>query len=624
MSFGITSPLPIYLGLDGQPLQAGYVLFGVANGNPENTPVAMFWDAALTQPAVQPIRTINGMPSRSGTPSILYTDDDYSVLIKDQYGRQVFYARNSLEFNLAAQLRNAADAGLGAGMIGYNGALNYAASTVGFALNARKSVFATGVAATDDANIQAAINAAPAMSVIDLFGAFASSTAKVLKPQLMLRNGDRASFTHNSTVNNCFEYIPGGTVGFPGQIVFERIAFTGPGAPVSGEALGVYTWGTGKAAIFIDANCPFVTLDRLDVRGFFAGAILRNCYTSTVLQGYYATNRHGIMLFGECNTATLVNVGCDSNTLTGASVNYGGGQTNMQDPTFVSGFFQRTKVGIWLECCQGATGVGTTYFEGNTVHDIFNGFNDGFSPGYQRTANFTRWQGVGSSSPVGTSEAGFTACNISVNHSVDCSFEGLGFYTGEGGPSGTNPNVRVTGGCDRTEIEICFTQSTAPVFADSPERVVTTRSGRRNTTDGNTNALTYGPHFAASPVGRGPYLTSAGTPSGRLSVVLEALADAADVTLRAKAGQGLVRAINSAGAEHFNVDFVNDRINCYRPIVHRVYTVATLPAPSGTIPPGSRAMVNDANATTFNSIVAGGGANTVPVFVDGAGNWRIG
>ena len=35
-------------------------------------------------------------------------------------------------------------------------------------------------------------------------------------------------------------------------------------------------------------------------------------------------------------------------------------------------------------------------------------------------------------------------------------------------------------------------------------------------------------------------------------------------------------------------------------------------------------LVSDANATTFNSIVAGGGANTVPVFVDGASNWRIG
>ncbi len=38
---------------------------------------------------------------------------------------------------------------------------------------------------------------------------------------------------------------------------------------------------------------------------------------------------------------------------------------------------------------------------------------------------------------------------------------------------------------------------------------------------------------------------------------------------------------------------------------------------------GVRAMVNNATASTFNSIVAGGGANIVPVFCDGT-NWRIG
>jgi hypothetical protein len=38
---------------------------------------------------------------------------------------------------------------------------------------------------------------------------------------------------------------------------------------------------------------------------------------------------------------------------------------------------------------------------------------------------------------------------------------------------------------------------------------------------------------------------------------------------------------------------------------------------------GVRYMVTDANATTFNSIVAGSGANIVPVFSNGT-TWRIG
>lgn len=51
-------------------------------------------------------------------------------------------------------------------------------------------------------------------------------------------------------------------------------------------------------------------------------------------------------------------------------------------------------------------------------------------------------------------------------------------------------------------------------------------------------------------------------------------------------------------------------------------TVATLPA-AATAGAGARAFVTDANATTFASIVAGGGANGVPVYSDGT-NWRIG
>lgn len=50
-----------------------------------------------------------------------------------------------------------------------------------------------------------------------------------------------------------------------------------------------------------------------------------------------------------------------------------------------------------------------------------------------------------------------------------------------------------------------------------------------------------------------------------------------------------------------------------------VYTVATLPTKIN----GLRAFVSDANATTFASVVAGGGANKVPVYCDGA-DWRIG
>jgi hypothetical protein len=61
-----------------------------------------------------------------------------------------------------------------------------------------------------------------------------------------------------------------------------------------------------------------------------------------------------------------------------------------------------------------------------------------------------------------------------------------------------------------------------------------------------------------------------------------------------------------------------DVTNIYNQI-NTTYTVSTLP--SGIL--GLKSFVIDATATTFNSIVVGGGANKVPVFYDGT-SWRIG
>lgn len=63
-------------------------------------------------------------------------------------------------------------------------------------------------------------------------------------------------------------------------------------------------------------------------------------------------------------------------------------------------------------------------------------------------------------------------------------------------------------------------------------------------------------------------------------------------------------------------------VEAQKPLQMPVYTVATLPSPASAYT-YCRAFVSDANATTFNSVVAGGGANRVPVFCDGT-NWRIG
>lgn len=63
-------------------------------------------------------------------------------------------------------------------------------------------------------------------------------------------------------------------------------------------------------------------------------------------------------------------------------------------------------------------------------------------------------------------------------------------------------------------------------------------------------------------------------------------------------------------------------LNCTNTIRTGQFAVGTLPA-AATAGAGARAYVTDATVTTFASVVAGGGANAVPVYSDGA-NWRIG
>lgn len=96
-----TSPYPQYFDLDGSPLDAGYVYFGLANQDPQTSPKQVYWDADGTIPAAQPVRTLNGYPARSGSPALLFVDGDYSALVQDKKRRQVAYAAAASTFSNA-------------------------------------------------------------------------------------------------------------------------------------------------------------------------------------------------------------------------------------------------------------------------------------------------------------------------------------------------------------------------------------------------------------------------------------------------------------------------------------------------------------------------------------------
>ena len=91
-AISIQPTYPVFTGLDGLPLDAGYLWFGVANLDPQTNPTTIYWDEAMTIVAPQPVRTLAGYPSRSGTPARIFIATDYSVRVQDNKGVTVYNA----------------------------------------------------------------------------------------------------------------------------------------------------------------------------------------------------------------------------------------------------------------------------------------------------------------------------------------------------------------------------------------------------------------------------------------------------------------------------------------------------------------------------------------------------
>lgn len=90
----VKPPYPAFAGADGQPLENGYIWIGTVNLSPQTNPINVYWDEANTISASQPIRTLNGYPSRNGTPARFYVTDDYSIQVLDSKGSVVYTSLN--------------------------------------------------------------------------------------------------------------------------------------------------------------------------------------------------------------------------------------------------------------------------------------------------------------------------------------------------------------------------------------------------------------------------------------------------------------------------------------------------------------------------------------------------
>jgi len=98
-ALSIQPTYPIFTETDGQPLEDGYIWIGAANLDPQGNPISVFFDAALTIPAGQPIRTLGGYPSNSGTPARLYVNSDYSIRVMNKNGSVLYSSLNDNAFS---------------------------------------------------------------------------------------------------------------------------------------------------------------------------------------------------------------------------------------------------------------------------------------------------------------------------------------------------------------------------------------------------------------------------------------------------------------------------------------------------------------------------------------------
>jgi hypothetical protein len=88
----IAPPYPIFTDKNGDPLDAGYLYFGTVNLNPETSPIQVYYDSALTQPAAQPIRTSNGYVMRNGSPALIYANSSFSITVRNKHNELVIYS----------------------------------------------------------------------------------------------------------------------------------------------------------------------------------------------------------------------------------------------------------------------------------------------------------------------------------------------------------------------------------------------------------------------------------------------------------------------------------------------------------------------------------------------------
>jgi len=220
MTVAVNAPTPFIPAIDGTPLQDGYVYIGTANANPETSPISVYWDAALSIPASQPVRTSAGLLIRSGAPGNLYAATHYSITVRDKNSALVYTFPDSNEFSLSgvgADAISADDGSSGSIFTTIQGFINKILSSAG------SSIVGFLQAGTGATTRTVQDKARDWISVRD-FGATGDGTTN-----------ENSAFNAAAAAAD-FLYVPAGTYLVTSQVTSSATWFIGAGASITGHA----------------------------------------------------------------------------------------------------------------------------------------------------------------------------------------------------------------------------------------------------------------------------------------------------------------------------------------------------------------------------------------------------
>lgn len=99
----IENPFPVFFDSNQELLENGYIYIGTAGLNAEVHPIDVFWDKDFLYPAAQPIRTINGMFARGGTPAAVFIKlTAYSITVKNKNENIIYSTVDYLTLGIPA------------------------------------------------------------------------------------------------------------------------------------------------------------------------------------------------------------------------------------------------------------------------------------------------------------------------------------------------------------------------------------------------------------------------------------------------------------------------------------------------------------------------------------------